>query len=274
MKRLHVAGVTVGLSFLLTGTAGLAEPPAGAKREILPVFVLAGQSNMVGVGAKTNAAQLPVAMQEQTNVVFVEFWDTNLTKPLKPKNNIGPEVAFGYEMARALNTRIGIIKIAYGGSSLAGPWNPNPAKFDKEKSVGIFYRRMIDYVRDVKKANPNMEIAGMLWMQGEADSRYGKIQMEDYRNLLEMLVAGCRQEFGCEKMPFVCARIAPPANWPNREQVRNAQVSARIDQYAWMDCDGLELGGDSLHFTLNGQLEMGRGFARAMLSLMRVTEKK
>lgn len=273
MKRLHVAGIAAVLSSFLTGTAGLAEPPAGAKREILPVFVLAGQSNMVGVDAKSNAEKLPPSMQEQTNVVFVEFWDTNLTKPLKPKNHIGPEVSFGFEMARAINTRIGIIKIAYGGSSLAGPWNPDPAKFDKEKSVGTFYRRMVDYVREVRKANPNIEIAGMLWMQGEADARYGKIQMEDYRDRLEMLVAGCRKEFGCEKMPFVCARIAPPANWPNREQVRKAQVTARLDQYAWVDCDGLELGGDALHFTLNGQLEMGRGFARAMLKLMPVVGK-
>lgn len=223
---------------------------------------------MVGVGAKVNVKKLPADMQSQPNVMFVEFWASSLTKPLKPKNHIGPEVAFGYEMARALRCKVGIIKLANGGTSIARHWNPDPKQYDKKKGVGVLYQRLTGYVKRVKKANPNIEIAGMLWMQGEADSRYGKIRMEDYRDKLEALIAGCRKEFGGERMPFVCGRIAPPAKWPNRAKVRKAQEAARSKHYAWIDCDDLELGKDQLHFTLKGQLGMGRKFAAAMLKLM------
>ncbi|MHC4916546.1 MAG: sialate O-acetylesterase [Planctomycetota bacterium] len=240
----------------------------------MPVFVLAGQSNMVGVGARANAAKLPAELQRQANVMFVEFWASKLDQPLKPKNHIGPEVSFGFEMAKALNTKIGIIKMANGGTSLARHWNPDPAKFDKEKGVGGLYQRLIGYVKRVRRNNPSIEIAGMLWMQGEADSRYGKIEAADYRDKLEMLIAGCRKEFGAENMPFVCGRVAPPVGWPNRAAVRSAQETARSSHYAWIDCDDLELGKDRLHFTLEGQLGMGRKFASEMLKLMGVKTEK
>ena len=244
-------------------------PSGAACGEKMPVFVLAGQSNMVGVGAKANAEKLPADLKVQANVMFVEFWASKLDQPLKPKNHIGPEVAFGAGMTRELNTKIGVIKIANGGTSISRHWNPDPEKYDKEKGVGGLYRRLIGYVKRVKRDNPNIEIAGMLWMQGEADSRYGKIEVADYRDKLEMLIAGCRREFGTENMPFVCGRIAPPVGWPNRAAVRTAQETARSGNYSWIDCDDLELGGDKLHFTLEGQLGMGRKFAAAMLKLMR-----
>jgi Carbohydrate esterase, sialic acid-specific acetylesterase len=248
-------------------TASILFSSAFSGEKKMPVFVLAGQSNMVGVSAKTNFEKLPADMQEQANVMFVKFWEVKLTKPLKPKNRIGPEVSFGYEMAKAMKCRIGIIKIAYGGTSLARHWNPDPAKYDKKKGVGVNYKRLTAYVKRVKKTNPNIEIVGMLWMQGEADSRYHAKKMEDYRDGLEMLIAGCRKEFGTPEMPFICGRINPP-NWKFQKQVRTAQETAGSTNYAWIDCDKLELGKDKLHFTLKGQLDMGRNYAAAMLKLM------
>jgi hypothetical protein len=178
-----------------------------ASEEKMPVFVLAGQSNMVGGGT---GDELPEDLRKpQEQALYTRFWGVEL-KPLTPKKSFGPEVTFGREMAKALKGKVGMAKLTNGGTSLKVHWNPT--EFDRKKGVGVRRRLLIGYVKNVKEKNPNTKIAGMLWMQGEADSRYGEIKMEDYRDKLEVFIDLCRKEFGNENMPFVCGRINPPRN--------------------------------------------------------------
>ena len=104
--------------------------------------------------------------------------------------------------------------------------------------------------------------------QAILEAREGISLVAGGRSLAGLKRVIARKEFGGGKMPFVCGRIAPPAKWPNRAKVRKAQETTRSKHYAWIDCDDLELGKDKLHFTLKGQLGMGRKFAAAMLKLM------
>jgi hypothetical protein len=65
-----------------------AEKSAG---DVLPVFILAGQSNMAGGG---NAEELPDDLKApQKDALFVQFWGSRWT-PLSQKGRFGPEVGF------------------------------------------------------------------------------------------------------------------------------------------------------------------------------------
>jgi len=238
-----------------------AEDAAG---DALPVFILAGQSNMVGGG---KVAHLPDDLKApQKNALFVQFWASKWA-PLTPKKSFGPEVSFAREVTRELKRSIGIIKLASGGTSLAVHWNPVKTE-PKKKGAGVMYKRLIGYVRRLQKTHKNIKIVGMLWMQGEADSRYHAKTMESYRDNLETLIDNCRREFSSRDMVFVCGRVNPP-NWPYQKQVREAQETVRRENYAWIDCDDLAKHPDNLHYNTDGQVQLGKKFAEAVLKLVK-----
>jgi len=93
-----------------------------AAEEPLKVFILAGQSNMVGWG---NSKELPDALRTGDDRVLM--FENGKWQPLKPfrkatKNqekfgmtefSFGPEIAFAHEISKAWpDERIGIIKLA------------------------------------------------------------------------------------------------------------------------------------------------------------------
>jgi hypothetical protein len=271
-KRVRVGRVVAAaLAGLLAAAAGVdaaeAVPSAGGE---LPVFVLAGQSNMVGAG---QVAELPGELSApHKDALFTRFWGTEF-KPLEPAKlgkSFGPEVTFGSEMAKGLKRPVGMIKMAYGGTSIEQHWNPTV--YDKEKHVGELYKRLVDYVKGIQAKQKNVKVAGMIWMQGEADAKYHSKTVEQYRDKLEALIDGCRKEFGVPDMPFVCGRVNCAGQYI--KQVREAQETVRRKNYAWIDCDQLEKNKDNLHYSTKGQLELGRSFARAMLKLMEDGQKQ
>jgi len=244
---------------------------AASKEEPLPVFILAGQSNMDGGG---KVEELPAELKApQQNALFVRFWGTEF-KPLEPEKlgkSFGPELTFGNEMAKALKRPVGMIKLSSGGTSIEQHWNPTA--FDKEKHVGELYKRLVDYVRGIQAKQKSVKVAGMIWMQGEADALYHSKTVEQYRDKLEALIDGCRKEFGNEELFFVCGRVNPPGG-KYTKQVREAQETAKRKNYAFIDCDDLEKHEDKLHYNTKGQVELGRRFAKAMLKLMNESKEK
>jgi hypothetical protein len=138
-------------------------------------------------------------------------------------------------------------KLSVGGTSLKTDWNPS--EYNKEKNIGILYKRLTNYIKDLKSKNKNIKIVGLLWMQGEADSHYNAKTSEQYKIKLEALIDNCHKEFESPDMFFVCGRINTPADWPYLKNVSDAQESIKKKGYAWINCDDLELGPDKLHFT-------------------------
>lgn len=238
--------------------------PAATSKGPMPVFILAGQSNMNGAG---RVVELPEDLKAaQTNVLFIQFWSTAF-KPLDPVKlgkSFGPEVTFGREIARALGRPVGLVKLADGGTSIEQHWNPTT--FDKEKGVGVLYQRLAKYLQDVRQANPEIRLAGMIWMQGEADAKYHSKTVAQYRDKLEALIDGYRKESGNADLPFVCGRMNASGQY--EKQVREAQESVQRAGYAWFDCDDLAKHPDKLHYSTAGQIELGRRFAAEMLKLL------
>jgi Carbohydrate esterase, sialic acid-specific acetylesterase len=225
----------------------------------LKVFVLAGQSNMVG--SRAVAAELPEALQGIQEQAF--FFDGQAWVALAPgvteETGFGPELSFACQMTATLKEPVGIIKHSVGGTDLAERWDPvNP------KSL---YAELVEKVRAARESRP-VEVVGMLWMQGERDSKDAEMAAAYGDNLGE-LIKSARRHFENPDMPFVAGRVNPPeAEFLHVGLVRNAQEECRLGQYAFIDCDTLPKGPDNLHYDTEGVVTMGERFAEAMLKLL------
>ena len=223
---------------LILAAAGCVAP-SGAERPgdgKVKVFILAGQSNMVGAGViKMNPDRNggkgsleyvmgDPAMKDRTRhmvtadgsfVVRKDVWIWNsdrrggLTAGFSGKGHtIGPEFAFGHVIGEALDDQVLLIKIAWGGKSLAGDFRPPSSGGE----VGPFYTQMMGHIREVlgnlKTLFPEYdgkghEIAGFGWHQGWNDG-YGKAVGEYEKNMANF-IRDVRKELGVKKLPFVIA---------------------------------------------------------------------
>lgn len=252
---------------------GFAETP-------LKVFILAGQSNMVGQG---QSREVPAELLKNDKVLaFVngegreftpEFdsklrkqkWHYDLTKanwmPYDVKTgHIGPDVGFIQEYAKSgKEESFGIIKFAVNATSLDAHWlNKGHHKF------GLLSQMLVETVQAAQKQKP-VEIIGMLWMQGESDA-CGDEAGGKYAENLKTLIEKIRTECKAPEMVFICGRVnPPPAKYPGAEKVREAQMNCSLPDTYWVDCDDLPKRKDDLHYTTEGQLELGKRFARKLL---------
>jgi alpha-galactosidase len=170
-------------------------------------------------------------------------------QPTKLCSKIGPEFTFGIFMEKELKEPILIIKTAWGGRSLntefrppsAGQyklpkeiqdvWDQHPQgahgvpkleerkkwQEDKDAASGVFYRMMIDHVKNVladpKRVCPEydekagFELAGFVWLQGFNDlvdgTTYPNENYDEYSRLLAHFIRDVRKDLSAPKMPFV-----------------------------------------------------------------------
>jgi hypothetical protein len=108
----------------------------------------------------------------------------------------------------------------------------------------------------------------MLWMQGERDARTQEAA-QAYGVKLRELVLAIRKDVGRDDLPFLCGQVNPP--YPYAETVRLAQASlpSTVRRTILIRTEGLEKNSDNLHYSTEGQIELGRRFAAAYLQLIR-----
>lgn len=228
-----------------------------AGEEPLTVFVCAGQSNMVGMRA--DAKELPAELAgKQASLFFDGAAWVPLQAGVTEKKGFGPEIAFAHAMGKALGKPIGIIKHSKGGTNLAKQWHP-------EQKADL-YAGLTALVAKARATRP-LTIAGMLWMQGETDSK-DEAMAKAYAANLTALIAAARRDFANPDMVFVCGRVNPPEPYAHRALVRAAQEGCQATRYGWIDCDDLKLGPDNLHYTTAGLVEMGRRMAQRSHALL------
>ena len=64
-------------------------------------------------------------------------------------------------------------------------------------------------------------------------------------------------------------RAIPPRSSPSPlETVRRAQDGLKLPSFQLVNSDEIERGGDRVHFTTTGRLELGRRYAAAMIELL------
>ncbi|MFA7369322.1 MAG: sialate O-acetylesterase, partial [Kiritimatiellales bacterium] len=219
----------------------------------LDVYVCAGQSNMAGAGTKDG---LPPELQAPQPNVFV-FDGSGWTVMEPAATGVGPEISFAYEMQKALNKPIGIILHAKGGTNLATNWNPLLTA-----EAGNLYVVLTNKVEAARQTR-EIHVKGMLWMQGENDSRSADMAAA-YGSNLTNLIQAARADFQNPAMPFVAGRVN--CSYPYTGLVRTAQETCTVPGYYWVNCDDLPKNPDNLHYNTDGQVLLGQRFAQSILN--------
>jgi len=240
------------------------------------VFLCAGQSNMVG-GMKGSDligeyAKAPANAVLWSNILAVpglpnSSW-INLPDKGSDNERLGPEISFAHKLAKAFpNDRIAIVKVAFGGMSLADQWKPGS---------GNVYRRFIvtskGAVKSLKSSGDPYEVAGMIWMQGESDAE-DRASAEAYEANLNELIRLVREELEAPALPVVIARTsdellkATQWNFAYTKIVQQAQETvAQNDANVYLiRIDDMPTLSDHTHFPPDAYFEIGNRFAEAMI---------
>jgi alpha-galactosidase len=219
-----------------------AAPPSRPADGKLKIFILSGQSNMVGFGQVKGA---PGTMESYVKsnpkdyghlvdakgepVVRDDVWVVDLSYPDQQKQgwlttgygakggHIGPEYGFGFQIGNYYEDPVLLIKSAWGGRSLSHNFLPPSAgdypKPEKDGDAGFQYAEVLRHVKEItgnlKKYYPDYsgkgwEIAGFGWHQGWND-RIDQKAVDAYENNLVHLIKDLRTDLGVSNMPFVIA---------------------------------------------------------------------
>ncbi|QDA59236.1 sialate O-acetylesterase [Hymenobacter jejuensis] len=253
-----------------------ATPPK--TKEKFKLYLLVGQSNMAGRGAVE--AQDTVPNRRVLRLNKEGAWEI-AKDPVhfdKAAAGVGPGLTFGKTLA-ALDTSvvIGLIPCAVGGSGI-NVWQP-----------GAFYAATNtnpydDAIRRAKAAMQSGTLAGIIWHQGESDSKpdlssaYGK-------NLTE-LIARFRRDLQSPDVPFVAGQL-PEFQFVQTDSIGKQHVNAdaiRVNQavaqlkktvphYDYVTAEGTRDRGDRLHFDAVSARLMGRRYALAIKALQQKNAK-
>ena len=216
----------------------------GTSANKMKVFILVGQSNMVGHG-EINPIGTPGTLAYTYNndpetyahlkngsswSVRDDAWiwynrDGTLVKGGHTvgygvdANNIGPELQFGHAMGQHYGQKVLLIKTAWGGKSLQTDFRPPSAGWDfdvpgKAGDKGYYFTEML---KDVLDATVNLqthfpaynpadgfEIAGFAWHQGFNDLISTSASAE-YEANMEKFIKDLRLAVGVPNLPFVIA---------------------------------------------------------------------
>lgn len=270
--KFSLTGIEVGGSYSLTlqddeSTITLTDLYVG------DVYLLAGQSNMQGVGTicaeqedynkNPNSMIRAYYMDERWGVathhlhqpwlsvypyVSQKFKEENLTR------FVGPGVYFANQMFNKKNVPIGLIPCAVGGTDLT--------EWKNDGTENLYYAMKSRFIQC------GSHVAGVLWFQGENEA--GRGASNEFVDNMVKLVGDIRKDFGLENLPFVQAQInkcttAPKeqdAEWNNvREYQRTLDMYVSNIQTVYSNDSDLD---DVIHLSSASQKKMGKRFADAM----------
>lgn len=131
------------------------------------------------------------------------------------------------------------------------------------------YRLAQQQIRAALNTNEGSRLAGVLWLQGESDTSH--LSGDEYEANLTDLIEGLRAEFG--DVPFLAGQMSPDwiaENPETRGPINGVHSSlpATLPHAAFVPGpSGLTNTGDSIHYSAEGQRELGRRFWQAYKDL-------
>ncbi len=254
-----------------------------AECAIVQVYLQAGQSNADGRAATSDLPSNPVdLLQPQDDVEFffhtqggshaLDSTLTTLRPGMSETSGFGPEVTFGRNMADFFgddsDTMVAVIKYANGGTNLYSQWKAGgTADTSGDGSEYVTFQNTVSAgLAAIEAAHPDdlVEIAGMIWMQGETDAGSAATAAAYETNLTDF-IADIRATYGSD-LPFAIGQLSSgqtALNATNLEAVRTGQsnVAANDPLTALVATDTFSLKSDHLHFDGAGQQALGSAFA-------------
>jgi hypothetical protein len=252
------------LPFLGASSPGFKET-ATSDMKIVHVYLLAGQSNMDGLGL---VAELPEEYRNPIEGVYIynpnrkndqeAIEDKGTWTTLKPGHGSGYAFdatgsrysdKFGLELsfARTLlqqdpEQSIAIFKYAKGGASIHPDAAGNYGSWTPDFTIGNSINQWDHFEHHYKRAMGITDIdgdgkpeilkpAGILWLQGESDAVFTEAIARQYEDNLRNLMTRMRILTNDPSLPIVIARISESMQGPNGvlltygDIVREAQAS-------------------------------------------------
>ena len=246
--------VAIGISFLLSG-CNLRSPEDKPQMDI---YLLIGQSNMAG------RAEISEPFRDTLQGVYLFTNDT--LRPWEPAANplnkystirkriemqkMGPGYSFAKQLrAQIPDKEIGLVVNAKGGTSLF-KWLPG----------GKFYN---DAVARTLEAMQYGTLKGILWLQGEADTR----KTDVYLDSLSYMISSFREDFSLPDLPFVASELseAKPQRIPFNIMLK--ELPERVENTAVITSEGTTTI-DSTHFDSESQRILGERFANQIIQMI------
>lgn len=280
--------VFVGTSSLfsplvLAGNAEAKNTASGdvASGDSVQVYFLVGQSNMEGKGNPVHLDTYrndPLIAPTYASLKDGDGWavrdDVWITYPTKSKgakhgpltvdygtkgeNSIGPEFGFGHAIGNASDEKVLLIKIAWGGKSLAVDFRP-PSEPPTDEEVqalleriqrkkpkttegevreqfGHYYREVVRHAKAEMDSfegkfpelkGSQLEIAGFVWHQGFNDKIRKELKEQSfapYTKWLGAFIRDIRKDLDAPDMPFVIGELST-GGIPSRGDFQKAQAA-------------------------------------------------
>jgi sialate O-acetylesterase len=237
-----VNGIPTGGPYTIEFRSSGATPVVVKDILVGDLWILAGQSNMEGVGDLVNV-QPPdprvhsfdqfdrwgVAKEPLHNLpgaVDRVHWRNNPPTRLtgealeafnrERKKGAGMGLPFAVEMVKRTGVPVGLIPCAHGGTSMS-QWDPAL----KDKGGDSLYGAMIRRFQII-----GAKAAGVLWYQGESDA--SPSAAPKFTAKFEEFVAAVRHDFGQSDLPFYYVQIGRHVAATNQREWNAVQDAQRI----------------------------------------------
>lgn len=203
----------------------------------LKVFILAGQSNMVGSGIvqadpnrNEGKGSLEYLVKNEATAeryahlvdkkgawkpredVWISYFEQS--GPLSVgygarADTIGPELGFGCAVGEHFEEPVLLIKVAWGGKAIGAEFRPPSAGGEVGESYTALFAEVKRVMKDLDKTFPKLkydevELVGFGWHQGWND-RVNQAFNDAYEENLSCFIRDTRKELGMPKLPFVIA---------------------------------------------------------------------
>ncbi|MFK7798509.1 MAG: sialate O-acetylesterase [Aureispira sp.] len=242
------------------------------QKDTVKVFILAGQSNMVGLG---NNSALPSAWNWKEDFKKVWIYQGNPVVDGRANGGVGkwavmqpghgagfasngqqnylssrfgPELSFAQRLTELYpNEKIALIKYAQGGTSIDSMAAGQYGCWEPDYSVVNQYD---NFLTTIKGALGSWDIdddgkedilvpAGIVWMQGESDAAFTEAIAGRYCSHLQRLMTLMRTHLQDDTLPIVIGKISDSYQdqgrpvWKHGELVQYAQEKyVMLDQHA------------------------------------------
>jgi hypothetical protein len=240
----------------------------------MSLFILAGQSNMIGwapvpQGEKSDSRIYVFGNDYRWRIAREPIDDAyDQVDQVSEDDTVGfgPSLAFALaSLDRYPQLVIGLIPCARNSSAI-GQWQRD---LSDQSLYGSCLKR-------ARAASPMGQISGILFFQGETDAldsiQYADLEPNptDWSRLFTVFITDFRRDLNTPYLPVVFAQLGPktpPEAFANWDVVKEQQRSVQLPVTAMILTDDLPLM-DGLHFTTESYRTIGKRFADAYWDLV------
>jgi len=264
---------------------------AGFAKTDVPIFLLAGQSNMTGYSSVNDLSAEQKKSVSNVMIYMDLSWEGDKSKMKKwltlgpgfgsNSNAIGPELFLGKTLSDSLpGQKIALIKVSAGSTYLAyhrdnngqeDCWTPPSAN---NGTAGRHYKLMISAIdAALKSFNTAYDTtlytprwAGFVWLQGEFDGQVQNLA-NAYEANLTHLINDVRKDLKVSDLPIIIPMIDVQGSWQFNSTIRAAEVAVtkKLKNVDTVDTKGFAT--DGVHYRAAGQVKIGTITAQRWLKM-------